>query len=220
MPGVEAQVPQPAEVEGQHGQHHALRRERLGRGDADLRPGVQVDAAVGLLGDRAAHHVADGQRRVPLAFHFAQGRQRVGRLAALRDGEQQRAGCRAADCDSAVRWRIPPRPECGPTASIRYSPTSAACQLVPQAVSRIRSTERSCCGVRFKPPKCGRGRRRRSSRPRMALRDRFGLLEDLLEHVVLVAAAGRRRPTSMSSSLHVVRAPAPGRGGSRAASRR
>ncbi len=68
----------------------ALRREGLGRGDADLRAGVQVDAAVGLLGDRAADDVADGQRGVPLAFHLAQGGQRVGRFAALRDGEQQR----------------------------------------------------------------------------------------------------------------------------------
>ena len=68
----------------------ALRGERLGRGHADFRPGVQIDAAVGLLGDRAADHVADGQRRMPLALHLAQRRQRVGRFAALRDGEQQR----------------------------------------------------------------------------------------------------------------------------------
>ena len=68
----------------------ALRRERLGRGHADFRPGVQINAAVGLAGDRAADDVADRQRRMPFAFHFAQGGQRVGRFAALRDGEQQR----------------------------------------------------------------------------------------------------------------------------------
>ena len=70
--------------------HDALRREGLGRGDADFRAGVQVDAAVGLAGDRAADDVADRQRRVALALHFAQRGERVDRFAALRDGEQQR----------------------------------------------------------------------------------------------------------------------------------
>src|SRR5205823_14912477 len=37
-------------------------------------------------------------------------------------------------------------------SSIRYSPTRAACQLVPQAVRIIRLMPRSCCGVRFRPP--------------------------------------------------------------------
>ena len=83
-------MPQPAEVQGEHRQHDALRGERLGRGDADFRAGVQVDAAVGLAGDRAADDVADRQRRMPLALHLAQRGQRVGRLAALRDREQQR----------------------------------------------------------------------------------------------------------------------------------
>ena len=51
---------------------------------------MQIDAAVGLAGDRAADDVADRQRRMALALHLAQGGQRVGRFAALRDGEQQR----------------------------------------------------------------------------------------------------------------------------------
>src|SRR5205814_1644440 len=38
------------------------------------------------------------------------------------------------------------------SSSIRYSPTSAACQLVPQAVRIMRLIPRSCCGVRFRPP--------------------------------------------------------------------
>ena len=79
------QVAEPAEEQGQHGQDRDLRGERLGAGDADLRPGVQVDAAVGLAGDRAADDVADGQRPVPLPFRLAQGGQRVGRLARLGD---------------------------------------------------------------------------------------------------------------------------------------
>ena len=89
-PGAEAQMPQPAEIQGQHRQHDALRRERLRRGDADFRPGVQINAAVGFLGDRAADDVANRQRRMPLALDLAQRGQRVGRLAALRDREQQR----------------------------------------------------------------------------------------------------------------------------------
>ena len=90
--GFEAEVAHAAEVEGEQCQHDALRRERLGGGDADLRAGVQIDAAVGLAGDRAADDVADRQRRMALALHLAEGGQRVGRLAALRDGEQQRVG--------------------------------------------------------------------------------------------------------------------------------
>ena len=53
-------------------------------------PGVQVDAAVRLAGDGAADDVADGERRVALALRLAQGRQRVGRLARLRDGQDDR----------------------------------------------------------------------------------------------------------------------------------
>ncbi len=87
--GCVADVVQAPEVQGQQGQRQALRRVGLGRGHANLRTGVQVDASVGFLGDRAAHHVADGQRRMALAFHFAQRRQRIGRLAALGDRKQQ-----------------------------------------------------------------------------------------------------------------------------------
>ena len=72
-------------------------------------------------------------------------------------------------------------------ASIRYSPTSAACQLVPQAVSTIRSIGRSCCGVRFRPPNTAVAWSR-SSRPRIAFEHRLRLLEDLLEHVVRIVA--------------------------------
>src|SRR5262249_5446647 len=84
------QVPHPAKVEGEHGQDRDLRGERLGAGNADLGSGVQVDSAVGLAGDGAADDVAQGQRRVALAFRFAQGGQGVGRLARLRDGDNDR----------------------------------------------------------------------------------------------------------------------------------
>ncbi|TFH64311.1 MAG: HAMP domain-containing histidine kinase, partial [Gemmatimonadales bacterium] len=50
---------------------------------------VQVDAAVGLLRNGAAHHIADRQRGVSLAPHFPQSRERIGRLATLGDAEHQ-----------------------------------------------------------------------------------------------------------------------------------
>ena len=59
---------------------------------------MQVDSAVGLLRDTASHHVTNRQRRMALALHFPQGRQRVGRFSALRDGKQQRV---------ALQRRIP-----------------------------------------------------------------------------------------------------------------
>ena len=80
-------MPHAAQVKGQQGQDGHLCGERLGAGDADFRAGVQINAAVGLAGDAAADHIAQGERRMALAFRFAQGGQRVGRLAGLRDGQ-------------------------------------------------------------------------------------------------------------------------------------
>ena len=71
-------------------QHGDLRREGLRAGDADLGPGVEVDAAVGLAGDRRADDVADGQRRMPPPLRLAEGPERVGRLARLAEDEDER----------------------------------------------------------------------------------------------------------------------------------
>ncbi len=90
-PSANDEVPQPAEIEGQQGQHGHLRRERLGAGDADLGAGVEVDAAVGLAGDRAADGVDDRQGRVAAPLGLAQRAQGVGRLARLAEDEDQRA---------------------------------------------------------------------------------------------------------------------------------
>ena len=83
-------MPEPAQVEGQQGQHGDLGRERLGAGDADLGAGMEVDPAVGLAGDRAADGVDDRQGRVPAALGLAEGAQRVGGLARLAEDEDQR----------------------------------------------------------------------------------------------------------------------------------
>ena len=86
----EREVPEPAQVERQQGQDGDLGRERLGAGDADLGAGVQVDAAVGLAGDRAADGVDDRQGRMPPPLRLAEGAQRVGRLARLAEDEDER----------------------------------------------------------------------------------------------------------------------------------
>ena len=72
-------------------QHGDLRRERLGGGDADLGPGVQVDAAVGLAGDGAADDVARCRASGgPCASHS----RRAASVSAVspdwRDGEDER----------------------------------------------------------------------------------------------------------------------------------
>ena len=69
------------QMEGEQGEHDELRGERLRRGHADLAAGVQIDAGVGLAGDRARHHVADGEGRRAEPLGLAQRRQRVRRLA-------------------------------------------------------------------------------------------------------------------------------------------
>ena len=77
-------------MKGEQEQHRDLGRERLGAGDADLGAGVEVDAAVGLAGDRAADGVDDRQSRMPSTLGFSQGAERVGRLARLAQDEDER----------------------------------------------------------------------------------------------------------------------------------
>ena len=61
-PGGVGQMAHAAQVQGKQRQDGDLGGERLGAGDADLRTGVQVDAAVGFAGDGAADDIAQGQR--------------------------------------------------------------------------------------------------------------------------------------------------------------
>ena len=88
-PVAEAEVPQPPEIEGNHGHQDELRSERLGRGDPDLRPGVLVDAPVGLPGDGRADHIVDRQRAVALPLGLAERGERVDRLTGLADHEDE-----------------------------------------------------------------------------------------------------------------------------------
>ena len=70
---------------------HDLAEERLGRGDADLRPDAQVDAGVGLARDRRADDVHDAQRQRTALLRLLQRGERVGRLARLADRDDDRA---------------------------------------------------------------------------------------------------------------------------------
>jgi hypothetical protein len=88
---VARQAAMAAEQQRQQRQHRDLARERLGRGDADLGAGVDVDAAVRLARDRGADDVDDAQRLGATTTRLAHGRQRVDGLARLGDHQHQRA---------------------------------------------------------------------------------------------------------------------------------
>ena len=79
----------PRHRDRERGQNRELRRERLGRGDADLRPGQSVKHDVGLARDRAFRLVDDRDDLLPGFAAVAQRRQRVGGLARLRDDERR-----------------------------------------------------------------------------------------------------------------------------------
>src|SRR5437016_8200694 len=53
--------PQSPRLERQHRECGDLARERLGRRDADLRPGVEIDAAIHLPRDRSEEHTSELQ---------------------------------------------------------------------------------------------------------------------------------------------------------------
>ena len=91
MPGLERHLALAPERQREQRQHRDLAGERLGRGDADLGTGVDVDAAVGLARDRRAHHVDDAERPRALALRLAHRRQRVRGLARLRDHQHRGA---------------------------------------------------------------------------------------------------------------------------------
>ena len=65
--------------------HHHLAHEGLGTGDADLGSDSQIDTGVGLAGDRGSDDVHHAQTHGPLLTSFLHGRQRVGGLAGLTD---------------------------------------------------------------------------------------------------------------------------------------
>ena len=82
--------PQPPHLERQKRQRDDLARKRLGGRDADLGPGVEVDAPIHLARDGGPDHVHESQRPGPAPLRLTQGRQRVRRLTRLRDAHHER----------------------------------------------------------------------------------------------------------------------------------
>ncbi len=83
-------MPHPSHQHRQQRHDRDLRRKRLGRRHADLRPGVHVRAAIDLAGDGRADDVDDGEGLVPFAPRFAHRRQRIDGFTRLADGEHER----------------------------------------------------------------------------------------------------------------------------------
>jgi hypothetical protein len=76
-----------AHDEREHDQRDELTGVGLGGGDADLGSGVDVNAAVGLARDRAAHRVGDADDERAALLAVSQRQDGVGRLARLRHKE-------------------------------------------------------------------------------------------------------------------------------------
>ena len=92
-----------AQVEAEHHQGHDLGGKRLGGRHADLRARVQIDAAVRLPGDRAAHYVDDAHDARSRGARRAHRLERVRSLARLRDGDRQRPGQRELSAVAVLR---------------------------------------------------------------------------------------------------------------------
>src|SRR5205807_318332 len=86
------QAVQLAEVQAEQVERANLRGIGFGGSDADFRPGIDIDYAVALAVDRRARHIDDGDDLQAAAARLAHAGQRVGGLAALRDGDDQRVG--------------------------------------------------------------------------------------------------------------------------------
>ena len=180
------ELPETAEIKRQEEEHGHLGGKGLGAGDADLGAGMEIDAAVGLACDGAADGIDDRQCGVPAALRLMERTQGVGRLARLTEHEDQRPiveRCVAIaelagvfDLDGqmsepldqvfAHEGRVPAR------AARRQDDPPHAAELAGREVQaaelsgRLGAAEPAAAGVD----------------------DRLGLLANLLDHVVGVAA--------------------------------
>ena len=178
---------------------------------------MEIDAAVGLLGDRAADDVADAQGGMPFALHLPQRGQGVGRLAALRDGEKERvvvqrrvaiaefAGVLDFDGQPGQRLDLVLAHQGGvPTcAAGGHDAASDREELLRR---EVQAAELRRGGVRVEPAAHG-------------VFDRLGLFKDFLEHVVGEAAQADVAGLQFQHVDAMVRR-FPGRGERRAATRR
>ena len=173
------------QVERQQVQGHQLRGEGLGRGDADLGPGVGVDGPVALPRRHAADDVADGQAARALPPRLAQRRQGVGGLTRLGDrhGQRRRTGERLA---VAV---LGPVVHVHRQAGEPFDQELADQRRVPRrAAGHQRDPVDAAKGAVVEPGLVGKDRARfQRDAAQDGVAHRRRLLEDLLEHEVLVA---------------------------------
>ena len=185
------QVADPAELQGEQREPDVHRGQRLGGRDRDLGAGVQVDAAVALAGDRAAHHVDQADAPAALAVDLLDGEQGVDGLAGLadRDVERVRLDDRVAVAELARRL------------GVRRDPGQLLDELgahLADVVGRAAAEDLDplhrpqVAGVHVEPAEVGGAEALVEPAADRAL-DRLGLLEHLLAHEGLVVARVVRR---------------------------
>ena len=157
-------------------------------------PGLQEEDRVGLAGDGRADRVGDrDDRAAALAGEAGRG-DRVGGLARLGDGDDQRPLVERRRAVAELRADVRPGRQAGPVLERGRPDERRRSRRCRRRSARSGSTSRS---VSSRPSSSSTTMRSsRSTRPAMRLAERFGLLVDLLEHEVLVAAllGGLGRP--------------------------
>ena len=183
------------ERDHEHAERRELRRERLGRRDADLRAGARQQHELRFAHERALGHVADRQaRQVAGLLGHAQRRERVGRLARLRDRDEQRVlrhdgiaiAILARDLDPARQAR-------DLLDVVLRDGAGVIARAARDDLHRLGATEH------FGGQRSERGFQQLAAGDALfeRLRDRARLLVDLLEHVVRRSRPSpRHRPTA------------------------
>ena len=170
----------------QHREYRYLSREGFGRSHADLRPYVDVSAGIGSPGDRRADHVADAiDERTVLLGQLDSG-QRVGRFARLRYGDHDVVGINHRIAVTELRSvfhfdrnaaeildQVLPDERCVPRGAASHEDDAPGVEKPLSVVHDARQDHVVRLGVDPAPN---------------AVHDGLGLLEDLLEHEVRIAA--------------------------------
>ena len=100
-----------AQEDGQQVQYGQRSHEGLGARHSDLDAGPHVEGTVGDSGRLAAFGIADGDQSTALVFDHLHGGNRIGRLARLTNGHNQRAGADVwvavpeLRCALRLRWQ-------------------------------------------------------------------------------------------------------------------
>ena len=149
-----------------------LRSERFRRRDADLRPGMHVNAAVALARDRAGDVVANAERAITFAPAFAQRAERVGGFSALTDGENERVArhrCVAMTKLAGVFHFSRNLASCSIKIFADHRRHAARCRSRSARRGRHRATAPASCSIRpvsrcILPSLAGRASRRAPSR--------------------------------------------------------